>query len=115
MLGPVLFTVYIDDLEVEVERRRLEVLILKFADDTKGAKTIKGPEDRSKLQEALDCLCEWAEKWGMTFNLGKCKIMHVGRNNPRYEYFERYEAWYNRRGERYRRGHDKKPETSGAV
>lgn len=37
-----LFTVYIDDLEVEVERRRLEVLILKFADDTKGAKTIKG-------------------------------------------------------------------------
>jgi hypothetical protein len=28
----------------------------------------------------------WAEKCGMQFNLEKCKIMHVGRNNPQYEY-----------------------------
>lgn len=68
-------------------RRELEVLLLMFADDTKGAKIIKGPEDREKLQEALDCLCEWAEKWGMSFNVAKCKIMHVGRNNPEYDYF----------------------------
>jgi ribonuclease P/MRP protein subunit RPP40 len=38
------------------------------------------------LQEALDCLCDWADKWGMAFNISKCKIMHVGRNNPEYEY-----------------------------
>lgn len=87
VLAPPLFSVYIDDLEAEVVKRQLEVLILKFADDTKGAKIIRGQEDREKLQEALDCLCEWAEKWGMLFNLNKCKIMHVGRNNPCYEYF----------------------------
>jgi hypothetical protein len=86
VLGPILFTVYIDDLEVEVTRRLLEVLILKFADDTKGAKVIENTGDRDKLQEALDCLCNWAEKWGMEFNVAKCKVMHVGRNNPEYDY-----------------------------
>jgi hypothetical protein len=34
-MGPVLFSVFIDDLEVEVEKRKLEVLTKKFADDTK--------------------------------------------------------------------------------
>ncbi len=71
---------FIDDLEVEVKRRLLEVLIRKFADDTKAAKVIGGPEDRDKLQEALDCLCDWADKWGMSFNISKCKVMHVSRN-----------------------------------
>ncbi len=78
VLGPILYTVFIDDLtiiiidnlEVEVKRRLLEVLIRKFADDTKEvAKVIGGPEDRDKLQEALDCLCDWADKWGMSFNV----------------------------------------------
>jgi hypothetical protein len=76
--------IYIDDLEAEIERRKLEVLIKKFADDTKGAKIIQKQEDNHKLQEALDCLCEWADKWGMSFNYGKCKIMHIGKNNPRH-------------------------------
>ncbi len=61
----------------------------KFANDTKGAKVIKGPEDRIKMQEALDCLCDWADRWGMSFNFSKCKVMHVGKKNPRYEYFMR--------------------------
>jgi ribonucleases P/MRP protein subunit RPP40 len=86
VLGPPLFSIYIDDLEEEIERRRLDVLVMKFADDTKGAKIIQGPEDRDKMQEALDCLCQWAEKWGMAFNYKKCKVMHVGKNNPNYEY-----------------------------
>ncbi len=58
---------------MEVKRRLLEVLIRKFADDTKAAKVIGGPEDRDKLQEALDCLCDWADKWGMSFNVSKYK------------------------------------------
>jgi hypothetical protein len=67
-------------------RRQLDVLIQKFADDTKGAKIVTSIEDRDKMQQALDCLCEWADKWGMAFNLAKCKVMHVGANNPGYEY-----------------------------
>jgi hypothetical protein len=73
VLGPILFTVYIGDLEVKVTRRLLEVLIMKFADDTKGAKVIENAADRDKLQEALDCLCNWANKWGMEFNIAKAR------------------------------------------
>ena len=28
----------------------------------------------------------WAAKWGMAFNAAKCKVMHVGRRNPRFQY-----------------------------
>jgi hypothetical protein len=86
VLGPTLFTVYIDDLDVEIERRKLEVWITKFADDTKGGKIIESAADRDKMQEALNILCDWAETWGMTFNIEKCKVMHVGKNNPCFEY-----------------------------
>jgi len=43
-------------------------------------------EDRDRLQEALRRLEEWAKRWGMEFHVGKCKVMHVGRANPRHEY-----------------------------
>jgi len=89
VLGPPLFTIYIDDLEVEIKRQQLDVKIVKFADDTKGGKVVVNTEDRDKLQQALDGLCDWADKWGMSFNLEKCKVMHVGIHNPAYEYFMR--------------------------
>jgi hypothetical protein len=61
----------------------------QFADDTKGGKIINNTDDRDQLQQALNCLCDWAEMWGMSFNLEKCKVMHVGTHNPAYEYFMR--------------------------
>jgi hypothetical protein len=39
-----------------------------------------------KLQKALDSLSEWASKWGMEFNVKKCKVMHVGHNNRKHVY-----------------------------
>jgi ribonucleases P/MRP protein subunit RPP40 len=89
VLGRTLFSVYIDDLESKIERRKLDVLVKKFADDTKGAKVIRSLEDRDKMQTVLDCLYDWAETWGMAFNYSKCKVMHVGKKNPNYEYFMR--------------------------
>jgi len=38
------------------------------------------------MQETLNRIYKWSQEWGMAFNISKCKIMHVGRNNPRYEY-----------------------------
>ena len=61
-------------------------VVLKFADDTKIAQPIRGEEDRRKLQSALDELTRWADRWGMAFNVQKCKIMHVGHSNPHHEY-----------------------------
>ena len=89
VLGPTLFTIYIDDLEVDMEELKLDVKLVKFTDDTNGGKVVTSIEDRDKLQQALNCLCDWAEKWGMSFNLSKCKIMHVGLHNPQYDYYMR--------------------------
>jgi hypothetical protein len=58
-------------------------LLSKFADDTKGAKIIKTRQDAEDMQTALDLLCDWAREWGMKFNEKKCKILHLGKNNPR--------------------------------
>jgi Reverse transcriptase (RNA-dependent DNA polymerase)/Endonuclease-reverse transcriptase len=83
ILGPPLFTIHIDDIDLEA---LLAEILVKFADDTKGAKEIKSEEDGKKLQSIFDNLYAWSQKWGMEFNIPKCKIMHVGRTNPQYKY-----------------------------
>jgi len=43
--------------------------------------------DAVGMQEDLDRLVEWADKWQMQFNVSKCKVMHVGKKNPRRPYY----------------------------
>ena len=81
VLGPLLFLIYINDLDDGISSD-----ISKFADDTKIGRTIKKGEDVIMLQEDLDTLFEWAEKWQMEFNIGKCSVLSVGRNNPSNRY-----------------------------
>jgi hypothetical protein len=38
------------------------------------------------LQRDFKKLFEWSEDWLMLFNLDKCKMMHIGYNNPRVMY-----------------------------
>ena len=79
VLGPVLFVLFINDLDKMAMDRQI---IKKFADDTKLAQVIEGPRDSQELQESLDRLCAWAATWGMSFNIAKCHVMHVGLHNP---------------------------------
>ena len=89
VLGPVLFLIFINDLPLEV----LSPLSL-FADDSKIFTRIVtnketkwlGFDGQSALQRDLTKVQEWAEKWKMEFNVGKCKIMHIGRKNPKSVY-----------------------------
>ncbi len=60
--------------------------IRKFADDTKVGHGVSTPEEAGVQQECLDNLVKWAEDWGMQFNAEKCKVMHVGRSNQRFQY-----------------------------
>ena len=83
VLGPILFLIYINDLDGAA---RLVNILRKFADDTKLGKSVPNEEARDGLQQALDELCSWADKWGMSFNVSKCKVMHLGHNNQRYQY-----------------------------
>jgi hypothetical protein len=83
VLGPLLFTIFINDLDLAISD--LELLI-KFADDTKISRVISSDADRAGLQHALDKLVAWTEKWGMLFNVKKCKVMHLGRSNEKSDY-----------------------------
>ncbi len=83
VLGPLLFLIFINDLDASAVTASS---ISKFADDTKITRMIAGEADQKNLQTALDGLVEWAEKWGMQFNVKKCKVMHLGRQNPQYAY-----------------------------
>ena len=83
VLGPLLFLIFINDLDGSAAAVEI---VRKFADDTKIAQPIRSPEDKVRLQAALDELTGWADKWGMAFNVQKCKVMHVGHANPGHTY-----------------------------
>ena len=84
ILGPVGFTIYINDLDDPIQN--LVTLIKKFADDTKTAKIILDDQCILDMQESLNKLHKWAEIWGMVFNVDKCKVMHIGKNNSKHNY-----------------------------
>ena len=81
VLGPILFLVYINDLEEGVTGS-----ILKFADDTKLFRKTKEIGDKEHLQDDIDKLVKWSEKWQMLFNFGKCKCLHTGPGNTGMNY-----------------------------
>ena len=81
VLGPILFLVYINDLEEGVTGK-----ILKFADDTKLFRKVKEIGDKQNLQYDIDKLVKWSEKWQMLFNFGKCKCLHTGSRNTGMNY-----------------------------
>ena len=81
VLGPILFLVYINDLEEAVTGS-----ILKFADDTKLFRKTKEIGNKKDLQDDIDKLVKWSEKWQMLFNFGKCKCLHTGPGNTGMNY-----------------------------
>ena len=90
VLGPILFLIFINDLPLEI----ISPLSL-FADDsklfsrivkTKSKSKIVEADNDQKLQKDLNKVVEWAKKWKMEFNVQKCKIMHLGHDNPRKVY-----------------------------
>ena len=54
---------------------------------TKVYASIRTVEDRDRLQKSIDQMVEWTNKWLIKFNGDKCKILHLGKNNPKYKYY----------------------------
>ena len=83
ILGPVLFTIFINDLP-----EALNVHCKVFADDTKIYDDVRNSKE---IQRDLYRMQEWTEKWNLYFNVSKCKVMHIGKNNPKTKYFMKIE------------------------
>ena len=47
---------------------------------------VKEIGDKFCLQDDIDKLVKWSEKWQMLFNFGKCKYLHTGSGNTGMNY-----------------------------
>ena len=74
VLGPILFLVYINDLEEGVTGK-----ILKFADDTELLRKVKEIGDKHNLQDDIDTLVKWSEKGRCYSILGIVNVYTQGQ------------------------------------
>ena len=71
VLGPVLFIVFIDDIDEGICST-----VLKFVDDTKLVARVGSKENRERLRQDLIELFKWSEDWQMIFNLDEYAVIH---------------------------------------
>ncbi|GAB0190833.1 cAMP-dependent protein kinase inhibitor alpha [Grus japonensis] len=80
ILGPALFYIFAGDMDSEIE-----CTLSKFADDTEPS-CVNMLEGSDAIQRDLDRLGRWACANSLKFNKAKCKVLHMGRHNPKHKY-----------------------------
>ena len=69
VLGPILFLIYINDLEDDISSK-----VLKFADDTKVFRKVTNDTDKQSLQEDLNKLVKWPKNGKCYYILGSVNV-----------------------------------------
>lgn len=72
VLGPILFLIYLNDLPDEVCSQ-----VRIFANDTDFYLTMEREDDSCILQNDLDKIETFTNKWDVKFNLSKCQVVQV--------------------------------------
>ena len=76
VLGPLLFLIYINDLEEDMKNCILRI----FADDSKLVMKLKEQTDHQRLQEDLEQSIKWSEANNMQLNQQKFQLMSYGKD-----------------------------------
>jgi len=77
VLGPVLFLVFINDIDVICHGRSRMKL---FADDLKIYNIVDITNPTATLQLSLDHLVEWSAEWQLPINIKKCSVLTINRS-----------------------------------
>ncbi|BHF65670.1 hypothetical protein SprV_0200868300 [Sparganum proliferum] len=72
VLGPLQFLVYINDCIDD-----LGCSAIMFADDVKLRRAIRSDADRYALQDSLNRLNSWSDRWLLNFNVDKCVVLRL--------------------------------------
>ena len=78
VLGPSLFTIFINDIPNDITSK-----VRIFADDTK---LYNSAHLNHLIQEDLNHLLQWSDKWLLPFNIEKCPVLPYGKVNPKNDY-----------------------------
>ena len=81
VLVPSLFLFYINDIPDGITST-----VRLFADDTIAYLTIKSKRNCTPLQNDLDKLSIWEQKWKMAFHPDKCNVLSITRNKTPIKY-----------------------------
>ena len=80
VLAPIMFLVYVNDLGNDLSENSY---INMFADDAKIQRRVKNISSCEELQEDINKIQMWSEKWKMDFNVEKCHVVRFGTSKKR--------------------------------
>ena len=82
VLGPILVIYFMINYLPDVVKCICEI----FADDTKAYSQVSDDVFHETIQESINAMVEWGDKWLSYFNSDKCKVLHLGKSNPKHPY-----------------------------
>ena len=78
VLGPPLFLIFLNDMPAITTNTTM-----LFADDSKLIRKVRSPET---IQSVLNSLSQWTHVWQMKINESKCSVLHIGKDNPKWNH-----------------------------